>query len=189
MRIVVSSSGNNLDAATSPVFGRCPTYIFVDSETSQFEAVPNPAMAAGGGAGIQAAQFVLERGAQAVVSGNVGPNAFNVIQAASVPVYLFPGGSVRDAVEAFVAGTLQSVGGANVAAHAGLGMGGGMGRGRGMRGSGGMGGDMGALRTAVQPPSTPSHQDEIATLKDEAKHLRERLAQMVDQIEALDKSE
>ncbi len=54
MRMVVSAQGESLDAPTSPVFGRCPTYIFVDSESMQFEAVPNPAMNQGGGAGIQA---------------------------------------------------------------------------------------------------------------------------------------
>jgi len=125
MRIVVTANGADLDAPASPVFGRCPTYVFVDTETMQFEAVDNPAVTAGGGAGIQAAQFVIERGAQAVVTGNAGPNAFNVFQAANVPVYLFGGGTVREAVEAYKAGKLQSVAGANV--QAGMGMGRGMG--------------------------------------------------------------
>jgi len=53
MRIVVSANGADLDAAASPVFGRCPTYVFVDTETMVFEAVDNPAMNAAGGAGIQ----------------------------------------------------------------------------------------------------------------------------------------
>ena len=86
MRIVVSAQGENLDAPASPIFGRCPTYIFVDTETMQFEAVPNPAMNQGGGAGIQAAQFVVELGAQAVLTGNLGPNAFNVLAATGIPV-------------------------------------------------------------------------------------------------------
>ncbi len=119
MKIVVTANGADLDAPASPVFGRCPAYIFVDTETMQFEAAENPAVTAGGGAGIQAAQFVIERGAQAVVSGSVGPNAFNVFQAAGVPVYLFGGGTVREAVEAYKAGKLQSVAGANVQAGMG----------------------------------------------------------------------
>ena len=73
MRIVVSSQGQNLEAQASPVFGRCPTYVFVDSETMGFEALSNPAMNQGGGAGIQAAQFVVNQGAQAVLSGSLGP--------------------------------------------------------------------------------------------------------------------
>jgi len=128
MKIVVTAIGVDLDAPASPVFGRCPAYILVDTETMQFEAVENPALSAGGGAGIQAAQFIIERGAQAVVTGNVGPNAFGVFQAAGIPVYLFNGGTVRQAVEAYKAGQLSSVSGATAPPHAGMGRG--MGRGR-----------------------------------------------------------
>lgn len=150
MKLVVSSQGSDLDAPASPVFGRCPTYLFVDSETLEFEAVPNPAMNQGGGAGIQAAQFVVGQGAQAVLSGNLGPNAFDVLQAAGVPGYLVPEGTVRQVVEAFRAGQLQPMGGSNVAAHAGMGggmtMGAGRGRGMGTGGGGGRGMGMGSGR-------------------------------------------
>jgi predicted Fe-Mo cluster-binding NifX family protein len=147
MRIVVSAQGENLEAPASPVFGRCPIYLFVDTETMQFEAVPNPAMNQGGGAGIQAAQFVVEHGARAVLTGNLGPNAFDVLEAAGVPGYLVPEGTVRQAVEAFKSGQVQPLGGANVAANAGkeggAGLGGGRGMGRGMGMGQGMGRGMG----------------------------------------------
>ena len=137
MKVVVTANGRDLDASVSPIFGRCPVYILVDTETMQFEAVDNPAISAGGGAGIQAAQFVVERGGQAILTGNVGPNAFGVLQAASVSVYLLGGGTVREAVEAYKAGKLEPLGGANVPAHSGMGRG--MGRGRGTGRGGGMG--------------------------------------------------
>ena len=137
MKVVVTANGRDLDAPVSPIFGRCPAYILVDTETMQFEAVDNPALSAGGGAGIQAAQFVVERGAQAILTGNVGPNAFGVLAAASVPVCLLGGGTVREAIEAYKAGKLQPLGGANVPAHSG--MRGGMGGGRGMGRGGGRG--------------------------------------------------
>ena len=123
MRIAVTANGVDLGAAASPVFGRCPTYILVDTETMQYEAIVNPAVSAGGGAGVQAAQFVVERGAQAVVTGNVGPNAFGVFQAAGIPVYLFKEGTVRQAIEAYSGGQLSSTSGATVSAHAGMGRG------------------------------------------------------------------
>ncbi|MBL7065523.1 MAG: NifB/NifX family molybdenum-iron cluster-binding protein [Anaerolineae bacterium] len=128
MKIAVTANGADLDAPASPVFGRCPTYILVDTETMQYEAVANPAVSAGSGAGVQAAQFVIERGAQAVVTGNVGPNAFGVFRAAGIPVYLFRGGTVQQAVEDYNGGLLSSASDATVSAHAGLGRG--MGRGR-----------------------------------------------------------
>jgi len=131
MKIVVTANGMDLDAPISPVFGRCSTYILVDTDTMDFEAIQNPAVGAPGGAGIQAAQFVIERGAQAVVTGNVGPNAFGVFRSAGMPVFLLGSGTVRNALEAYSRGLLESTGGANVAAHRGT-RGGGMGRGRGL---------------------------------------------------------
>jgi len=128
MKIAVTANGADLDAPASPIFGRCPTYILVDTETMQYEAIANPAVSAGGGAGVQAAQFVIERGAQAVVTGNVGPNAFGVFRAGGIPVYLFKEGTVQQAVKACKSGLLSSINDATVSAHAGMGRG--MGRGR-----------------------------------------------------------
>ena len=185
MKIVVTANGADLDAPTSPVFGRCPTYIFVDTETMVFEAIENPAMSASGGAGIQAAQFVVERGAQAVLTGNVGPNAANVLQAADVPIYLISEGTVRQVVEMFRQGQLSAVSGANVPAHAGMGGGRGMGMGRGM----GRGGYRPSTPMPAQPPpSEPaSRQEEIATLRQTAEALRRQLADVMERLEGLEK--
>ncbi len=136
MRIVVTSSGTDLDAPASPIFGRCRAYVFVDTETMETTAVENPAVGSASGAGIQAAQFVIQQGAQAVITGNMGPNAFSVFRASGVPIYPFEGGTGRQAVEAFKAGQLQSVADATTQAGMGMGPGGvqpgtGMGRGRG----------------------------------------------------------
>jgi predicted Fe-Mo cluster-binding NifX family protein len=184
MKIVVSSQGETLDAPASPVFGRCPTYVFVDSETMATEAVPNPAMSQGGGAGIQAAQFVVNQGAEAVLTGNLGPNAFDVLQAAGVPGYLVGGGTVGQAVEAFKAGQLQAMTGANVAAHAGMGGG----RGMGMRGGGRrrMGMGPGAQPAAPAKPDA-AKEAELAGLRETLKDLRQQLAETMSRIENLEK--
>lgn len=196
MKVVVSAQGDTLDAPTSPVFGRCPTYIFVDSETLEFEAVPNEAMNLGGGAGIQAAQFVVNRGAQAVLTGNLGPNAYDVLQAAGVPGYLVPEGTVRQAVAAFQAEQLQPMPGANVVAHAGMGgtggfaPGGGMGRGMGRgRGRGmGMGRGVGFQPAAVPPPPPQAgpQESELVQLRETLRSLRQQLAETMDRIDKLE---
>ncbi len=126
MRVAVTSDGSDLEASTSSVFGRCPEFVLVDSETMSFESIPNPAVGVSGGAGIQAAQLIVDRGADAVITGSVGPNAFGVLQAAKVTVYSFGGGTVREAVEAYQAGRLSA---ANEAT-------GGPGRGKERRGGG-----------------------------------------------------
>jgi predicted Fe-Mo cluster-binding NifX family protein len=188
MKIVVSANGADLDAPASPVFGRCPMYVFVDTDSMESESVENPAINATGGAGIQAAQFVVERGAQAVVSGNVGPNAFGVLQSANVPVYLFSGGTIRQAVEGYKNGQLSAVGGANVQAHAGMGGGRGMGRGLGR----GMGMGRQAAAMSLTPPASPvssagSRKEEIAALKDMAGAMRKQLAEVMDRLDRLEK--
>jgi predicted Fe-Mo cluster-binding NifX family protein len=188
MKIVVTASGTDLDAPTSSIFGRCPAYVFVDTETMQlFEAVENPAIAASGGAGIQAAQFVIERGAQAVVTGNVGPNAFDVFRSADVSVYLFGGGTVRQAAEAYKAGQLPIAGDASAPAHAGMGMGRGRRMGRGL----GMGRGAAASPTPPASPAVPagSREEEVAALRDMAGGLRKQLAEVLERLDRLEKGE
>lgn len=129
MRLVVSASGSDLAAPVSTVFGRCPTYVFVDTDTEQFEVVENSMGSAQHGAGISAAEFVIRRGAQAVITGNVGPNAFGVLRSAGVPVYVRVGGTVAEALEAYKAGTLEPMGSATAASHSGTRSGRGGGRG------------------------------------------------------------
>ena len=173
MKIVISSQGETLESQASPVFGRCPFYLFADTETLSAKAVANPAMSQGGGAGIQAAQFVVNQGAQAVLSGNLGPNAFDVLQAAQVPGYLIADGSVGQAIEAFKAGQLQPMQGANVSAHAG--MGGGMGTGRRR-----------ARAAAAGPAVTPAQEAELAGLQGTLKDLRLQLAETMERIKELE---
>ena len=159
MKIAVAASGNTLDAQVDPRFGRCAWFVIVESDTMAFEAVQNPGAMAGGGAGIQAAQLVASKGAQAVVAGNMGPNAHQALSAAGLQVLPFAGGTVRQAVEAVKAGKLTAASAPTVPLHfgtggavpttpapgagpgTGFGPGPGMGRGggRGMGGGGGRG--------------------------------------------------
>lgn len=122
MQIVIPANGTDLDAPTSPIFGRSPIFIFVDPETLDFEALPNPAIGASGGAGVQAAQTVLQHGVQAIVAPKLGPNAFRVIQAAGIPAYSLEGATVREAVAAFKAGQLALIATAGLG-HVGMGQG------------------------------------------------------------------
>jgi predicted Fe-Mo cluster-binding NifX family protein len=120
VRVAVTSQGMDLEAKTSPVFGRCPAFVLVDSETMSAEGFTNPSVSAGGGAGIQAAQVVIGKGAQVVLSHNVGPNAFAVLKTAGIAVHRIGGGTVRQAVEAFLAGELPELDDANATAHNGV---------------------------------------------------------------------
>jgi predicted Fe-Mo cluster-binding NifX family protein len=119
MKICISSSGQTFDSPVDSRFGRAQGFIITDSESMEFEAVSNPAMTTGGGAGTRASQLVISKDVKAVLTGNVGPNAFAVLTAAGIPLYTGITGTVREAVEKFKSGTLQPVQGPSVAEHSG----------------------------------------------------------------------
>lgn len=121
MRIVVTAAGPSLDAAVDPRFGRCPYFVIVETDDLAFEAVENPNVALGGGAGIQSAQLMNEKGARYVLTGNCGPNAYRTLSAAGIEVVVGCSGLVRDVVEQFKAGRLCTAAEANVASHYGTG--------------------------------------------------------------------
>lgn len=120
MKICVSSEGYTLDSKVDPRFGRCRTFIVIDTGTMAFEAVDNAGTEASGGAGIQAGQLVASRGAKAVLTGNVGPNAFQTLQAAGIAIYTGVSGTVREAVEGFGKGRFRATGGPTAASKAGM---------------------------------------------------------------------
>ncbi len=197
MKICVTATAGDLNAEVDPRFGRCQHFVFVDSDTMAFEAIPNEAIAAPGGAGIQAAQTVVNKGADVLISGNVGPNAFQVLSAAGVKVVTGAYGTVKEAVEMYKNGKLSETGDSTVSTHAGMdadiggGFGMGMGGGRsGGRGQGtGMGRGMGfgmQQPMSSQAPVTPkTKEEELEQLSDMASRLEKELEEVKKRIEEL----
>jgi predicted Fe-Mo cluster-binding NifX family protein len=108
MKICVTSQGANLDSAVDPRFGRCKYFIFVDSESLDFEAIKNSNVDTVGGAGIQSGQLVGEKEARVVLTGNVGPNAFETLRAAGIEVITGVSGTVKETVSKYAKGELKS---------------------------------------------------------------------------------
>jgi predicted Fe-Mo cluster-binding NifX family protein len=131
MKICVSAVANNLDAQIDPRFGRCPFFVIVDSETLQFDSIPNMASGAMGGAGIQAAQTIASKGVKVLITGNVGPNAFQALSAAGIKIVTGAFGTVREVVERYKKGELRETNTPTVRGHFGMGMGRGRGQGGG----------------------------------------------------------
>jgi len=74
--ICITASGKDLDSAFDPRFGRCAYFIFVDPKTMEFEAIANEGAELESGAGLRAAQKVVEKGAKVLITGQVCMNAF-----------------------------------------------------------------------------------------------------------------
>ena len=102
-KIAVTSEGPTLDDALDPRFGRAGGFIVVDPQTPEFEYVDNGAsQAMAQGAGIQAAENVARAGAEALLTGYVGPKAFMALQAAGIKVAQnLENITVRQAVERY----------------------------------------------------------------------------------------
>jgi predicted Fe-Mo cluster-binding NifX family protein len=130
MKICVSAESNSLDSPIDPRFGRCPYFVIVDSETMQFEVIQNIASGATGGAGIQAAQIIASKGAKMLITGNVGPNAFQALSAGDIKIVTGALGTVREVVEKYKRGELSETGAPTVGGHFGMGRGRGRGRGQ-----------------------------------------------------------
>ena len=121
MKACLTATANSLDAQIDPRFGRCSYLVIIDSETMQFEAIANVAAGAAGGAGIQAAQTIASKGVQLLITGNVGPKAFQALSAAGIEVVTGVLGTVRDAVGKFKRGEFRKTGAPTVGGHFGMG--------------------------------------------------------------------
>jgi len=119
MKIVVTVTEPSLDAPVDPQFGRCPYFLIVETDDLACETVENPNVALGGGAGIQSAQFMNEKGVRFVLTGNCGPNAYRTLSAGGVQVIVGCSGVARDVVEKFKAGQLNAANEPNVVGHFG----------------------------------------------------------------------
>ncbi len=131
MKVAISSTGPNLDAQVDLRFGRCQYFVLVDDKEENFEFLDNEAAVLSGGAGLQAAQMIADADVKAVITGNIGPNAINVLKVAGIKAYHCGPGTVRKAIQKYQDGSLQETSGYKVGAQSG---GGGVGAGRGLSG-------------------------------------------------------
>ena len=120
MKVCISATSDNLEAQLDPRFGRCTYFVIVDTENMQFETILNTGANASGGAGIQAAQTIANKGVKKVITGSVGPNAFGALSAANIEILTAPSGTVKEVIEKFKKGDLQKTGAPNNAGHAGM---------------------------------------------------------------------
>jgi len=119
MKVAVTSQGEELSSEVDPRFGRAKWLIVVDTETGKSEAHDNTVnLNAAQGAGIQTGQNnIANLDVDAVITGNVGPNAIRTLSVARVKVFLAEKQTVRQAIDSFKAGKLKEVDQANVEGH------------------------------------------------------------------------
>ena len=147
MKISVSARGESLDSEVDPRFGRTAGFVLFDSESGSAEYLDNSAQQDfAKGTGVKAAQLIAKAGAEALITGQLGPNAAQFLRKSGIKIYACTSGTVREAIQMLQENGLEELADDDIqpgpGKMGGRGMGGG-GRGRGPsqggRGKGGAG--------------------------------------------------
>ncbi|MCU0582029.1 MAG: NifB/NifX family molybdenum-iron cluster-binding protein [Syntrophales bacterium] len=118
VKVVFSTTGNQLDSPLDSRFGRAPKFIIYNLDAETFEIMDNQqGVHASQGAGIQSAEAIVRAGAKALVTGHCGPKAFHVLAAAGIKIFHSDAATVAEALEQYRRGSLPEIGAADVAGH------------------------------------------------------------------------
>ncbi len=119
MRIAVSASGWDADAAVLPQFGRCSGFVLYDTDSAVYSSLLTVGRRRVG-AGIKVAHQLVDNGVEVVITGNIGPHAFKVLRAAGVRCYLAKNGTVKDCLTAYETRQLEEINAATVPQYTGV---------------------------------------------------------------------
>ncbi|MFA9379216.1 MAG: NifB/NifX family molybdenum-iron cluster-binding protein [Lachnotalea sp.] len=119
MKIAISAAGQNKENLLDRRFGRCDYFLIYDTESKEFKAIGNKGVSSGGGAGIAAASQVIEESVSVIITGNLGPNAFELVEKAGIKAYSCEALPVFKVVEMFQKNGLSQI---NAAGNAHPGM-------------------------------------------------------------------
>lgn len=120
MIIAISSLGKTLEEPLDKRFGRAAYFLIADTDKMTFTVLDNSAQSNAGGAGIAAAQLVIDSGAKAIITGQVGPNAMEVLNSTDIVLYQGIPGTVYDNIVAFNQQKLTQISSSGPA-HSGMG--------------------------------------------------------------------
>jgi predicted Fe-Mo cluster-binding NifX family protein len=107
MKIAIPVENNTSDAHVCPSFGRAPYFLIHNTETKEDAFLNNSAVASQGGAGIKAAQTIVDQGAETLIAPRCGENAAEVLKAAGVQIYQSQEGTSKDNIAMFMEGQLS----------------------------------------------------------------------------------
>ncbi len=109
MKIALSSTGKNFEDNLDPRFGRCEYFLIYDTEKEEVEAIENEGKISGGGAGIAAAQQIINESVDVIITGNLGPNAYDLIKDAEIKAYRGESISCTQVIEKYNSGKLEEI--------------------------------------------------------------------------------
>jgi predicted Fe-Mo cluster-binding NifX family protein len=117
LKVAVTSTGKYLNSMMDERFGRCRYFIIKDTDSEEIEVFENEYASSPHGTGVQVAQFVKGKGVQALIAGNVGPNAIRVLMGSGIDVFMAKSMTVMQALKGFSEGKLGVISGLTRAPH------------------------------------------------------------------------
>lgn len=109
MKLCITSIGKEKNALSDQRFGRCPYFVIFDTEDKSYKAVENNGMVSSQGAGIAAAQQIIDEKVDAIITGHMGPNAMQLINGAAIKVYQGKGVTIEEEIKLFHEGALTAI--------------------------------------------------------------------------------
>lgn len=106
MKLAIPVDEKSMETNVCVSFGRTPYFLIYDTETNECTFLDNSAAASTGGAGIKAAQAIVDNGANVLLTPRCGENAANVLKAADIRLYKTTMARVMENINAFAAGKL-----------------------------------------------------------------------------------
>ena len=111
LKIAISATEKNINSNVSNIFGRCPYFIIAEIKNQKIkksEAIENKNINQRGGVGVLTAQLIAKKNVNTVITGNVGPRAFDVLKQFKIKIYSGEG-TIKEVLEKFVNGKLKRI--------------------------------------------------------------------------------
>ncbi len=109
MKIVIPAENQDLESMVCPSFGRAPFFCIYNSENEKSEFVINTAADSQGGAGIKAAQIIVDLKADVLLTPRCGENAAKVIQIAKIEIFKSVNDSLKKNIETYMNNQLKTL--------------------------------------------------------------------------------
>ena len=107
MKIAIPVEEDEIEVC--PSFGRASMFYIYDTEKKEVKWIDNSGIAVQGGAGIKAAQILVDEKVEALLAPRCGENAAKVLQAAGILLYQTEGTAVEENKKAFIEGKLSKL--------------------------------------------------------------------------------
>jgi len=117
MKVYVSSAAPTIFSEVDQKFGRCSYFLVYDTETRKTRIIENVSSDTGQGAGVSTSRKIVSEGANVVITGNIGPRAFEILSASGVTIFLAEEMSVKEAIADYERGVLTPIESASIEGH------------------------------------------------------------------------